>query len=95
MKEKEKTEKIELEIRVRMPKELEEGRYSNYAVVSHSPHEFHIFFAQISPRKEPSDKIAHADVVAHIIIAPSVMPKVIEALSKNYKRYEKRRGEGD
>lgn len=95
MKKEEKAEEIELEIKLRIPEELEEGRYSNYVNVGHSLHEFHIFFGQIRTPKQPSgDKIAYADAVAHIIIAPTVMAEVIKALSKNYERYKKRRAEG-
>lgn len=90
MKKEEKVEGIELKIELKVPKELEEGRYSNYATVGHSPEEFHIFFAQFtSPRELPPDKITYANAVAHIIIAPAVMPKVIKALSDNYEKYEK------
>ena len=91
MKRGQQAEGIKLEIRLRVPKELEEGHYSNYATVGHSPHEFHVFFGQISTHREPSpEKIAYADAVAHIIVTPGLVPDIVEALSKNYERYKKK-----
>ena len=91
MKKGEQAKGIKLEIRLRVPKELEEGHYSNYATVGHSPHEFHIFFGQISTHREPSpEKIAYADAVAHIILTPGLVPDVLKALSDNYEKYKKR-----
>lgn len=47
MKREEEVKPIEVKVKLVVPKELEEGRYTNYVAVTHSPHEFHVFFAQV------------------------------------------------
>jgi len=97
MKKEEEVKRIEVKVKLVVPRELEEGRYINYAAVTHSSHEFHIFFAQVSvpPGELPADKSLEANTIAHVIVPPSVMPQVIKALSDNYDRYKKHPEEGD
>lgn len=88
MKKEEKTETFGLGVTLTVPEEVREGRYSNYFTVGHSPDEFHMFFAQVAVSPELLPKgTAPAKVIAHIILAPSAIPRVMDALSKNYDRY--------
>lgn len=88
---KDKTKQVKAEIRLVVPTELTEGRYANYAAVTHSPHEFHIFFAQVGipTEQESAVKSLEARAVAHLLIAPSVIDQFIKALQTNYNRYKK------
>lgn len=89
-------DKTELKVGLEVSTELQEGRYSNYAYIGHSEDEFHIYFGQATPpSKIPTDKTIFAQAVAHIIVPPKVMPKVIKALSENYEKYKKRYLEGE
>lgn len=84
-------DKTELKVGLQVSTELQEGRYSNYAYIGHSEDEFHIYFGQATPPSEiPPDKTIFAQAVAHIIVPPKVMPKIITALSENYEKYKKR-----
>ena len=84
-------EKMELKIDIEISKEFKEGRYANYVSIGHSEDAFHILFGQtIPPREVPVDKTIFAQAVAHIVLPPNVMPKVINALSENYEKYKKR-----
>ncbi len=97
MKKEGQIRRIETKVGLVVPEELEEGRYVNYAAVTHSPHEFHIFLAQVSvpPGEKPMAESVAANAVAHIIIPPSVMPDIIKALSTNYGRYKQEAEEID
>ena len=90
MSEEGKVETIKAKVGLVVPEDLEEGRYANYVAVTHSPHEFHIFLAQVSvpPGEKSVAQSVAANTVAHIIIPPSVMPDVIKVLSTNYNRYK-------
>ena len=90
MNKEDQIRRIETKVGLVVPEELEEGRYVNYAAVTHSPHEFHIFLAQVSvpPGEKPIAQSVAANAVAHIIIPPSVMPEIIKVLSTNYDRYK-------
>lgn len=64
-------------------------RYSNFAVVSHSAHEFIISFCFLDPAKikkgEPPS--VDAEVFSRIVIAPTMLPNLINALATNLKTY--------
>lgn len=90
MTKKDETKQVKAEVRLVVPTELAEGRYSNYATIGHSEDAFHILFGQtMPPSKVPVDKTIVAQAVAHIIVSPTVMPKFIKAISDNYERYKK------
>ncbi len=84
-------EKVTLKVKMQVSRELQEGRYSNYATIGHSQDAFHIIFGQaMPPTKVPADKIVVAQAVAHVVVPPRVMPDFIRALSQNYEKYTKR-----
>ena len=67
--------------------EMRHGTYANFLVVSHTAHEFTLDFCQSLPGAETS-----MDVVARLKIAPTMVGRVLEALSENLAVYENRFG---
>lgn len=83
-------EEVTLTVKMQVSRELQEGRYSNYASIGHSEDAFHILFGQAMPPSEvPADKTVVAQAVAHVVIPPRVMPDIIKAFSENYEKYKK------
>lgn len=74
------------QINVEVPED-EEGTYSNFAVINHSPAEFVIDFLRILPGTRKSR------VHARIIMAPQNAKAFLKALEDNIKKYEGRHGE--
>ncbi len=72
--------------------------YTNYALISHSPWDFNITFcevpsiANLDRLKRIGGKVEIPNIV-ELIIAPNLMPKIIEALKINYEKYMKQYGE--
>lgn len=73
------------QINVEVPED-EEGTYSNFAVINHSPAEFVIDFLRILPGTRKSR------VHARIIMAPQNVKAFLRALEENVKKYEGRHG---
>lgn len=69
-------------IPVQLPVDLEDGVYSNWAVVHHTPHEITIDFCQqgIDP-PVPPDQFSRAKVVARIHIPPTFVMALLQILS--------------
>lgn len=63
------------------------GKYSNLAVITHSPTEFILDFAQNMPGMNG------AQVVSRIILTPDHAKRVLKALSDNVQKYENQFGE--
>lgn len=62
-------------------------KYSNFAIVSHSPEEFVIDFAHILPGKE------EARITTRIIMTPKNAKNFLAAIDNNISNYEKQFGE--
>lgn len=62
--------------------EVAEGKYSNLAIISHSPTEFIIDFAQLVPG------VDQANVRQRVIMTPENAKKVLMALQDNIAKYE-------
>lgn len=62
-------------------------KYSNFAIVSHSPEEVVIDFARILPGKE------EAKVVTRIIMTPKNAKMFADAIQTNIQNFEKKFGE--
>ena len=69
-----------------LPEELAQGIYANLAIITHSPVEFIVDFAQILPG------IKQAKVRSRIILAPQHAKRMLHALAENIKRYEEQNG---
>ena len=79
-------DKKQLLVRIDTPDELKAGTYANHVVISRTPHEFVITFAQIMPlRDEEAVEEARkagrleAVAVANIAIAHGLLESVINA----------------
>ncbi len=64
-------------------------QYSNYVQISHSPHEFIITFCYIDPAKIKKGEVptVPAEAFTRIVISPSLIPIVINALGISLKKY--------
>lgn len=56
--------------------------YSNFALITHSPSEFVLDFAQVMPQ------VPHARVVARVVTTPVHAKLILRALAENVGRYE-------
>ena len=74
-------------IAVTVDPEMRHGLYANFLVVSHTAHEFTLDFCQSLPGSEAS-----MDVVARVKVAPTMVGRILEALSENLAVYENRFG---
>lgn len=69
-------------INVELPNDLN-ATYSNFAIISHSPHELVIDFAQILPG------VPKARVQARVLMTPFNAKMLYDALGQNLARYER------
>jgi len=59
-----------------------EPAYSNFALITHSPSEFVLDFAQVMPQ------VPHARVVARVVTTPVHAKLLLRALAENVGRFE-------
>lgn len=77
--------KNQLQIQVRP--EIADGKYSNLALIAHTPNDFLIDFIFAAPG------IPQAPVVSRVIMTPENAKKLMLALSDNIKKFETQFGE--
>jgi hypothetical protein len=75
------------QIKVEVKEPESEGIYSNMALIVHSPQEFVIDFARVTPGTQK------ARVYARIIMTPAHAKMLHRALEENIKKYESTHGE--
>lgn len=85
MSESETPKKNQLQIQLRP--EVADGKYSNLAMIGHSPNEFMIDFIYTAPG------MPQAPVVSRIIMCPENAKQLLLALSDNIQKYEAQFGE--
>lgn len=73
------------QINVELPQDLN-ATYANFAIISHSPHEMIIDFAQLLPA------MPKARVQARILLTPANAKMLYQALGENIAKYEGRFG---
>ncbi len=73
------------QINIELPKDVN-ATYANFAIISHSPHELIIDFAQILPA------MPKARVQARILLTPINAKMLHQALGDNLAKYERRFG---
>lgn len=73
------------QISVELPNDLN-ATYANFAIISHSPHELIIDFAQVLPA------LPKARVQARILLTPINAKMLHQALGDNLAKYERRFG---
>lgn len=74
-------------LKIELPNDDNIVKYSNFAIVSHSPEEFVIDVARIMPGKQ------EAKVVSRIIMTPKNAKNFANAMMSNIQGYEKQFGE--
>ena len=87
----EEQKKKEKELRIEMAdKQIAQGIYSNFALVSHTREEFFFDFVFIEPQsRQPKVGILRS----RIITSPEHMKRIFRALGENIGKYEKKYGE--
>ena len=74
-------------LKIEFSQNEDDVHYCNFAIVSHSPEEFVLDFAQILPGSEG------AKVVSRVIMTPKNVKNFLFALGNNVSNYEKQFGE--
>ncbi len=74
------------QLNIDIPEAVADGVYSNLAIISHSPAEFVIDFAQIAPA------IQKAKVRSRVIMTPQNAKRLYRALAENLQKYEQNFG---
>lgn len=72
---------------VELDAEVAQGKYSNLAIISHSPSEFVLDFAAVLPG------VQKAKVKSRIILTPEHAKALMLSLQENVARYERNVGE--
>jgi hypothetical protein len=75
----------QLKVEVKEPES--EGIYSNLALIVHSPQEFVVDFARVTPGSQ------RAKVYARVIMTPAHAKMLHRALEENLKKFESNHGE--
>ncbi|MDE0979277.1 MAG: DUF3467 domain-containing protein [Flavobacteriales bacterium] len=73
-------------LNIDLPEDQAQGTYSNLAVITHSPVEFVLDFAQVMPG------MPKAQVRSRIILAPHHAKRLLQALNENVQRFENQHG---
>lgn len=66
-----------------MPQEMLGGVWSNFARVSHSPHEFTLDFCRVEYGSKPTTGL----VVSRVNLSPLMVTQLMAALNENWQRY--------
>ena len=74
------------QLNIDLPESVADGVYSNLAIISHSPTEFVIDFAQIAPAMQK------AKVRSRVILTPQNAKRLFRALADNLNKYEQNFG---
>ena len=75
------------QMQVEVPQEEMQGRYSNFAIISHSPNDFFMDLILMAPNTPK------ARVQSRVIMTPESAKQLAIALQQNIQNYEKTFGE--
>lgn len=75
------------QLQIQLRPEMAEGKYSNLAMIGHTPGDFLIDFIFAAPG------LPQAPVVSRVIMTPENAKKLMFALGDNIKKYEAQFGE--
>ncbi len=75
------------QIEIELNEEIAEGTYSNFAIITHSAHEFIIDFVRMMPG------VPKAKVKSRIILTPEHAKRLTGALMDNIHKFESQFGE--
>ena len=82
--------KKEPQLQIEADKQIAQGMYSNYAMVSHTAEEFMLDFVYVQP--QPTEPKV-GTLRSRIITSPEHMKRIFRALGVNIGKYEKKFGE--
>ena len=74
------------QIQIELSQEIAQGKYANFAIITHSSSDFIIDFARILPN------IPKAQVRSRVILAPEHAKRLVQALQENIYRSEQEYG---
>ncbi len=74
--------------KINVPDSQRAGVWANFAVVSHSPHEFTLDFVRVEPQLEAGP--LSGVVVSRVSLSPLMVTQLIDALQENWQRYAQR-----
>jgi len=74
-------------LNIKVPEDLQAGRYANLIVVTHTQEEFFLDFILVSPATHNEGV-----VVSRVAIHPAHMKRLLQALQDNVKKYEEKFG---
>ena len=80
-------EKNQNQLQIQLRPEMADGKYTNLAMIGHTPSEFLIDFIFAAPG------MPQAPVVSRMIMSPENAKKLLFALTDNIKKYEQTFGE--
>lgn len=75
------------QIQIELSQEIAQGKYANFAIITHSSSDFIIDFARILPG------VPKAQVKSRVILAPEHAKRLLQALQENIVRYERAYGQ--
>lgn len=75
------------QLQIQLRPEIADGKYSNLAMIGHTPNDFLIDFIFAAPG------LPQAPVVSRVIMTPENAKKLMLALGDNIKKYETQFGE--
>jgi hypothetical protein len=78
---------VQQQINIELGEKEAEGIYSNLAIITHSPAEFVIDFTRVLPG------VPKAKVHARIVMTPQHIKMLLNAITDNIDKYEKKFGE--
>lgn len=84
MNENEKKQQGQLQIE--LPQDVAQGKYANFAIITHSSSDFVVDFARVLPG------VPKTQVNSRIILAPEHAKRLLMALQENIMRYEREYG---
>lgn len=73
-------------LNIELSEEMAEGKYSNLAVITHSPAEFIVDFIRMMPG------VPKAKVVSRIVLTPQHAKRLQRALADNIQKFESQHG---
>ena len=74
------------QLQIELPREVAQGEYANFAIITHSSSDFVIDFARVLPG------VPKAQVKSRVILAPEHAKRLLGALQENITRYEREFG---
>jgi hypothetical protein len=74
-------------LNIELNEKTSKGKYTNLAIITHSPTEFIIDYAVMLPG------LSKAKVISRMIMTPDKAKSLLKALSENVKKYESSFGE--